>query len=143
MITLKEALKLNKDEIKELREELIKKIKETKYLGAYVEQLTGEEINTNGEGIPIAVKDNIQVCGWNVTCSSKILQGYVAPYDATVIINMANANLNAFGRTNMDEFAMGSTTATSFYGKTLNPADNERVPGGSSGLDLRLLRLWR
>ncbi|MDR0762383.1 MAG: Asp-tRNA(Asn)/Glu-tRNA(Gln) amidotransferase subunit GatA [Campylobacteraceae bacterium] len=133
MITLKEALKLNKDEIKELRADLAKKIKETKYLGAYVEQLTNEEINTNGEGIPIAVKDNIQVKGWSVTCSSKILQGYVSPYDATVITNMAKANLSAFGRTNMDEFAMGSTTATSFYGKTLNPADNERVPGGSSG----------
>jgi aspartyl-tRNA(Asn)/glutamyl-tRNA(Gln) amidotransferase subunit A len=133
MITLKEALKLNKDEIKELRENLAKKIEETKYLGAYVEQLTGEEINTNGEGIPIAVKDNIQVKGWSVTCSSKILQGYVSPYDATVITNMTKANLSAFGRTNMDEFAMGSTTATSFYGKTLNPADNERVPGGSSG----------
>jgi aspartyl-tRNA(Asn)/glutamyl-tRNA(Gln) amidotransferase subunit A len=133
MITLKEALKLNKDEIKELRESLAKKIEETKYLGAYVEQLTGEEINTNGEGIPIAVKDNIQVRGWSVTCSSKILQGYVSAYDATVITNMTKANLSAFGRTNMDEFAMGSTTATSFYGKTLNPADNERVPGGSSG----------
>ncbi|MDR2081035.1 MAG: Asp-tRNA(Asn)/Glu-tRNA(Gln) amidotransferase subunit GatA [Campylobacteraceae bacterium] len=133
MITLKEALKLNKDEIKELRKNLAKKIKETKYLGAYVEQLTNEEINTNGEGIPIAIKDNIQVKGWSVTCASKILQGYVSPYDASVITNMAKANLSAFGRTNMDEFAMGSTTATSFYGKTLNPADNERVPGGSSG----------
>ncbi|MDR2100285.1 MAG: Asp-tRNA(Asn)/Glu-tRNA(Gln) amidotransferase subunit GatA [Campylobacteraceae bacterium] len=133
MITLKEALKLNKDEIKELRENLAKKIKEQKILGAYVEQLTNEEINTNGEGIPIAVKDNIQVRGWSVTCSSKILQGYVSPYDATVITKMAKANLSAFGRTNMDEFAMGSTTATSFYGKTLNPSDHERVPGGSSG----------
>jgi aspartyl-tRNA(Asn)/glutamyl-tRNA(Gln) amidotransferase subunit A len=133
MMTLKEALKLNKDEIKELRDSLAKKIKEKKHLGAYIEQLTNEEINVGGEGIPIAVKDNIQVRGWNVTCSSKILQGYVAPYDATVITNMAKANLSAFGRTNMDEFAMGSTTATSFYGKTLNPADNERVPGGSSG----------
>jgi aspartyl-tRNA(Asn)/glutamyl-tRNA(Gln) amidotransferase subunit A len=133
VITLKEALKLNKDEIKELRENLAKKIKEQKILGAYVEQLTNEEINTNGEGIPIAVKDNIQVRGWSVTCSSKILQGYVSPYDATVITKMAKANLSAFGRTNMDEFAMGSTTATSFYGKTLNPSDHERVPGGSSG----------
>ncbi|MDR2791086.1 MAG: Asp-tRNA(Asn)/Glu-tRNA(Gln) amidotransferase subunit GatA [Campylobacteraceae bacterium] len=133
MITLKEALKLDKNGIKELRENLAKKIVEKKTLGAYIEQLTNEEINTNGDGIPIAVKDNIQVKGWSVTCASKILQGYVAPYDATVITNMAKANLSAFGRTNMDEFAMGSTTATSFYGRTLNPADNERVPGGSSG----------
>jgi aspartyl-tRNA(Asn)/glutamyl-tRNA(Gln) amidotransferase subunit A len=133
MITLKEALKLNKDEIKELRVNLAKKIREKKILGAYIEQLTNQEINSNGEGIPIAVKDNIQVEGWNVTCSSKILQGYVSPYNATVITNMAKANLSAFGRTNMDEFAMGSTTATSYYGKTLNPVDYERVPGGSSG----------
>jgi aspartyl-tRNA(Asn)/glutamyl-tRNA(Gln) amidotransferase subunit A len=133
LITLKEALKLNKDEIKELRSSLAKKIEEKKFLGAYIEQLTGEGLNTSGEGIPIAVKDNIQVEGWSVTCASKILQGYVAPYNATVITNMSKANLSPFGRTNMDEFAMGSTTATSFYGKTLNPADNERVPGGSSG----------
>ncbi|MDR0408003.1 MAG: Asp-tRNA(Asn)/Glu-tRNA(Gln) amidotransferase subunit GatA [Campylobacteraceae bacterium] len=133
MITLKEALKLNKDEIKEFRVNLINKIYEKKFLGAYVEQLTNQEINSNGDGIPIAVKDNIQVEGWSVTCSSKILQGYVSPYNATVITNMAKANLSAFGRTNMDEFAMGSTTATSYYGKTLNPADHERVPGGSSG----------
>ena len=133
MITLKEALRLNKDEIKALRADLSKKIEEKKHLGAYIEQLTGEDINKNGEGVPIAVKDNIQVEGWNVTCASKILQGYVAPYNATVINNLAKAGLNAFGRTNMDEFAMGSTTATSFYGKTLNPSDNERVPGGSSG----------
>ena len=133
MITLKEALRLNKDEIKALRADLAKKIEEKKHLGAYIEQLTGEDINKNGEGVPIAVKDNIQVEGWNVTCASKILQGYVAPYNATVINNLAKAGLNAFGRTNMDEFAMGSTTATSFYGKTLNPSDNERVPGGSSG----------
>jgi aspartyl-tRNA(Asn)/glutamyl-tRNA(Gln) amidotransferase subunit A len=133
MITLKEALKLSKDEIQELRIQLSKKIQENKYLGAYVEQLTGEELNVSFDGIPIAVKDNIQVKGWSVTCASKILQGYIAPYDATVITNMAKTNLAPFGRTNMDEFAMGSTTATSFYGKTLNPVDNERVPGGSSG----------
>jgi aspartyl-tRNA(Asn)/glutamyl-tRNA(Gln) amidotransferase subunit A len=133
LTTLKEALKLNKDEIKALKADLAKKIEEKKDLGAYIEQLTGDSINNNGEGAPIAVKDNIQVEGWNVTCGSKILQGYVAPYNATVINNLTKAGLSAFGRTNMDEFAMGSTTATSFYGKTLNPSDKQRVPGGSSG----------
>ncbi|MDR1975424.1 MAG: Asp-tRNA(Asn)/Glu-tRNA(Gln) amidotransferase subunit GatA [Campylobacteraceae bacterium] len=133
MITLKEALKLQKEEIREFREDMAKKIDEKKALGAYVSQLTGEALDVKGEGIPIAVKDNIQVEGWSVTCSSKILQGYIAPYDATVITNMLKAGLSPFGRTNMDEFAMGSTTATSYYGKTLNPADTERVPGGSSG----------
>lgn len=61
-----------------------------------------------GAGIPIAIKDNIQVNGWEVTSGSNILQGYVAPYNATVIDNMLRHGLSPFGRTNMDEFAMGS-----------------------------------
>ncbi len=133
MITLKEALKLNKDELKTLREELKAKIKSQKELGAYVEQFTGEEINTLGEGVPIAIKDNIQVKGWNVTSASNILQGYVAPYNATVIEKMLENGLAPFGRCNMDEFAMGSSTETSFYGVTKNPVNPEYVPGGSSG----------
>jgi aspartyl-tRNA(Asn)/glutamyl-tRNA(Gln) amidotransferase subunit A len=68
-----------------------------------------------------------------MTCSSKILQGYKAPYNATVIENMLKNNLSPFGRCNMDEFAMGSSTETSFYGKTLNPHNPNCVPGGSSG----------
>ncbi len=133
MITLKEALSLDKEEIKELRKDLLKKIEEKKELGAYVEQLNGSELSISGEGIPIAIKDNIQVKNWNVTCASNILQGYVAPYDAGVIENLKSAGLSPFGRTNMDEFAMGSSTETSFYGKTKNPYNLECVPGGSSG----------
>lgn len=133
MISLKEALKLTPDEILNLRKELKEQILKTKNLGAYVEQLTGEELNESGLGVPIAIKDNIQVKDWSVTAASKILQGYVAPYDATVITKLRNAGLAPFGRTNMDEFAMGSTTETSYYGKTLNPLDSSRVPGGSSG----------
>ena len=133
MITLKEALKLSKDEISALRKELKDKILKTKDLGAYIEQLTGEDLNESGSGIPIAIKDNIQVKNWNVTTASNILQGYVAPYDATVITKLRSAGFAPFGRTNMDEFAMGSTTESSFYGKTLNPTDYSRVPGGSSG----------
>lgn len=133
MISLKEALKLSMDEISALRAELKDKILKTKELGAYVEQLTGEALNISGEGVPIAIKDNIQVKDWNVTSASKILQGYVAPYDATVIKKLRERGLAPFGRTNMDEFAMGSTTESSFYGKTLNPTDHSRVPGGSSG----------
>ena len=133
MITLKEALKLNKDGISKLREDLKKKIEEKKELGAYVEQLQDCEISQLGEGIPIAVKDNIQVTGWSVTSGSNILQGYVAPYNATVIDNMLSYGLAPFGRTNMDEFAMGSSTESSFYGKTLNPVNTSCVPGGSSG----------
>lgn len=133
MITLKEALKLSKDEISALRKELKDKILKTKDLGAYIEQLTSEDLNESGSGIPIAIKDNIQVKNWSVTSASNILQGYVAPYDATVITKLRSAGFAPFGRTNMDEFAMGSTTESSFYGKTLNPTDYSRVPGGSSG----------
>ncbi len=133
MVTLKEALTLNDEQIVSLREELANKIDENKELGAYVEQLTSNRLSINTAGIPIAIKDNINVKGDNLTCCSNILKGYVAPYNATVIENLENAGLSPFGRTNMDEFAMGSTTASSCYGKTLNPIDNSKVPGGSSG----------
>ncbi len=133
LITLKEALSLPPEEIAAFRSDLQKEITQTRSLGAYVEQLTDTELCTKGEGIPIAIKDNIQVEGWEITCASKILQGYRAPYDATVIKKMHAAGLSPFGRCNMDEFAMGSSTETSCYGKTKNPADPSRVPGGSSG----------
>lgn len=127
MITLKEALTLSKEELSKLKEELQKKIEANGALNAYI------DLKTLGEGVPIAIKDNIQVKDWSVTSASKILQGYIAPYNATVIEKMLKAGLCAFGRTNMDEFAMGSTTETSYYGKTLNPVNAECVPGGSSG----------
>ena len=84
-------------------------------------------------GVPIAIKDVINVKGDPCTCASKILQGYVAPYDATVITKLRDAGAVLFGRTNMDEFAMGSSTENSSWGKTCNPWDLERIPGGSSG----------
>jgi aspartyl-tRNA(Asn)/glutamyl-tRNA(Gln) amidotransferase subunit A len=84
-------------------------------------------------GVPIAIKDVINVKGDPCTCASKILQGYVAPYDATVITKLREAGAVLFGRTNMDEFAMGSSTENSSWGKTRNPWDLERIPGGSSG----------
>ena len=133
MITLKQALKLSAGEVKNLRAELEAKILADKTLGAYVEQLTDEPLNKLGNGVPIAIKDNIQVSGWAVTSASKILQGYVAPYNATVVEKLLAAGLAPFGRTNMDEFAMGSTTESSYYGKTLNPLNRAHVPGGSSG----------
>ena len=133
VITLKEALKLPKEEIEAFRSDLKKEIEAKKALGAYVEQLTGKSVSEYGAGIPIAIKDNIQVNGWEITSGSNILQGYVAPYNATVIDNMLRHGLSPFGRTNMDEFAMGSSTESSFYGRTLNPHNPNCVPGGSSG----------
>jgi aspartyl-tRNA(Asn)/glutamyl-tRNA(Gln) amidotransferase subunit A len=84
-------------------------------------------------GIPVAIKDVINVEGEPCTCASQILQGYVAPYDATVITKLRAAGAIPFGRTNMDEFAMGSSTENSSIRITRNPRDPERIPGGSSG----------
>lgn len=84
-------------------------------------------------GIPIAIKDVINVEGEPCTCASRILQGYTAPYDATVIKRLRAAGAVPFGRTNMDEFAMGSSTENSSIQVTRNPRDPERIPGGSSG----------
>lgn len=125
-MTLQEALKLSKDEQKQLFDEILKKAKESE-LNAYV------GFETAGEGVPILIKDNIQVDGWSVTSGSKILQGYIAPYNATVIEKLSQYGMMCLGRSNMDEFAMGSTTESSFYGITKNPHDTSRVPGGSSG----------
>ncbi len=126
-MTLKEALALPKEEIGTLRADLKKRIEERSDINAYI------ALDEAGDGVPLLIKDNIQVKGWNVTAASKILQGYVAPYNATVIEKIENEGLAPFGRANMDEFAMGSSTESSFYGKTLNPHDPNRVPGGSSG----------
>ncbi|EHC7930162.1 Asp-tRNA(Asn)/Glu-tRNA(Gln) amidotransferase subunit GatA [Campylobacter lari] len=133
MVTLKEALKFSNEELENLKKELNEKAHQQKHLGAYVEQFLNKDLSISGVGVPVAIKDNISVKDWELTCGSKILQGYVAPYDASAIVNLRKNNFAPFGRCNMDEFAMGSTSATSFYGKTLNPLDNSKVPGGSSG----------
>ncbi|WP_297578642.1 MULTISPECIES: Asp-tRNA(Asn)/Glu-tRNA(Gln) amidotransferase subunit GatA [Helicobacter] len=128
MPTLQDALKLDIDGIKALKNTLKEKIKASS-LNAYI----GEVQDYNNALLPIAIKDNINVKGWEITCGSNILQGYIAPYNATAIENLLKSSFAPFGRTNMDEFAMGSTTASSFYGRTLNPKNPNKVPGGSSG----------
>ena len=128
MITLKEALNKSENELKEIKTLLRQRVKENIELNAYI-----GEINESGSGVPILIKDNINVKGWEITCASKILKGYVSPYNASVITKLHENKMCAFGRANMDEFAMGSTTESSCYGRVKNPLDTSRVPGGSSG----------
>jgi aspartyl-tRNA(Asn)/glutamyl-tRNA(Gln) amidotransferase subunit A len=135
--------RIHADSSEEIVAEYLEKIEKSK-LNAFITVskesalLRAREIDSESPdgplaGIPIAIKDNISTKGIQTTCASKILTGYVPPYDAHVIEKLKAAGAIIIGKTNMDEFAMGSSTETSFYGPTLNPWDTDRVPGGSSG----------
>jgi aspartyl-tRNA(Asn)/glutamyl-tRNA(Gln) amidotransferase subunit A len=84
-------------------------------------------------GVPVAIKDNLATLSLPTTCASRVLEGYVSPFEATAVRKLRDAGAVVIGKTNMDEFAMGSSTENSAYGPTLNPLDRSRVPGGSSG----------
>ena len=130
---------------KELVEEVYKKIEESD-LNAFItlnktnalelaEELDSEEVDKDNLlwGIPIAVKDNISTKDLRTTCASHILENYVPIYDATVVEKIKENKMIIIGKTNMDEFAMGSTSRTSYFGAPKNPVDNTKITGGSSG----------
>jgi aspartyl-tRNA(Asn)/glutamyl-tRNA(Gln) amidotransferase subunit A len=133
-VSIRSIVEAYKDAIAK-KEELnaFREVFDTEEQIAYAEKLFAEGKETLLTGVCIAIKDNILYAGHHAGASSKILESYVASYDATVIKALKEAGSIIIGRTNMDEFAMGSSTENSAYGPSKNPHDTSRVPGGSSG----------
>ena len=104
-----------------------------KQAGEVQKRIDDGELDGPLAGVPVAIKDNMCISGGLTTCSSKILSNFVPTYTADAVLKLKEAGAVIIGKTNMDEFAMGSTTETSYYGETKNPWDINKVPGGSSG----------
>ena len=146
---MKEKLKNKELTVTEITKAYVDRINEKeKDVQAFVTLLTDEaisqaekiqegiergEIKQEFAGIPIGIKDNLCTKGIKTTCSSKMLENFVSPYDATVIEKLNNEKMIDLGKLNMDEFAMGGSTETSYFKKTKNPWNLSKVPGGSSG----------
>lgn len=128
----------------DLVEEAFARIEENKDLNAYItlnkeealkqaKELEDKEVDNVLFGIPIAVKDNIVTKGLRTTCASHMLDNFTPIYDATIVEKLKEKNMIIIGKTNMDEFAMGSSSRTSYFGAPKNPWNNEKISGGSSG----------
>ena len=136
-ISSKELTKEYIDRIKKYDSEIESYITVTEEK-AYADAEKAQKIIDSGKasmlcGIPMAIKDNICTDGIRTTCSSKMLENFIPPYNATVIEKLESENIVMLGKVSMDEFAMGGSTQTSAFAKTKNPYDKSRVPGGSSG----------
>ena len=131
----------------ELAQEALKKAADLNELNAFIdinEELSLEQARTADEliaagkanyltGIPLAHKDNYVTTGWKTTAASKMLENYISPFDASVVEDLRVAGTVNIGKLNLDEFAMGSSNETSYFGAALNPWDKSKIPGGSSG----------